>query len=184
MLKAAGIDAEPLAPNVDEAMVKDALRGEGASAAEAAEALADLKAQRIAMRLGPDPLVLAADQILDLNGVWFDKPADIDHARAHLRALRGKSHELVSVAVAWRGGQRIWHHVGRAKLTMRPMTDEFIDWYLDRVGEAALWSVGAYQVEGLGAQLFSRIDGDHFTILGLPLLQVLDMLRLQGILRT
>lgn len=182
MLRDAGVDVAAVPAHVDEAAVKEALKAEGATAEAAAEALAELKAARVARHYGPDDVVLGADQILDCNGVWFDKPADLDHARAHLQALRGKPHRLVSVAVAFRNNQRIWHQASSARLTMRPFSDDFLEHYLTQAGEAVLSSVGAYQLEGLGAQLFSSIDGDHFTILGLPLIPLLDFLRIQGLL--
>jgi septum formation protein len=105
-------------------------------------------------------------------------------ARAQLLALRGKMHELVSCACVLRDGERLWHHIGRARLTIRPFSEAFLDDYLDRAGDAILQSVGAYQLEGQGAQLFSRVDGDYFTILGLPLLPLLDFLRNHGVIAT
>jgi septum formation protein len=115
--------------------------------------------------------------MLECNGVWFDKPADRDHAAAHLAALSGRTHRLISSAVCVRDGARIWHHTAVATLTMRPLSRSFIDRYLEAAGPAVLRSVGAYQLEGLGAQLFSRIEGDYFTVLGLPLLPILAFLR-------
>jgi septum formation protein len=145
-----------------------------------AEALAETKATRVSARHG-EALVLGCDQLLDRDGTWFDKPADRAHAFAHLKALSGKTHRLVSAAVVARNGSRIWHHVAVARLTMRPLTDSFIESYLDAVGDTALKSVGAYQLEGLGAHLFSKIEGDYFTILGLPLLPLLSFLAEHGI---
>ena len=120
--------------------------------------------------------------MLECNGVWFDKPVDRDHAVAHLTALGGRTHRLISSAVCVRDGARIWHHTAVASLTMRPLSRAFIDCYLDAAGAAVLRSVGAYQLEGLGAQLFSKIEGDYFTVLGLPLLPALDFLRRHGFL--
>ncbi|MFZ5791410.1 MAG: Maf family protein [Pseudomonadota bacterium] len=170
--------AEP-AP-VDEEEAKRALEAEGADAAAIAEALAELKARAVSRR-HPGAFVIGADQVLDCDGRRFDKPADLAAARAQLLALRGRTHELVSAAVVVRDGKRLWHHVGRARLTMRPFSDAFLDRYLAQAGPAILGSVGAYQLEGLGAQLFARIEGDHFTILGLPLLPLLDFLRTHGL---
>lgn len=183
LLQGAGVSvvAEPAA--VDEAEIKQALRAEGADAARTAEALAELKAQRISARR-PGDLVLGADQMLVCDGEWLDKPPDLDAARRQLSLLRGKTHELISAAVAVRDRERVWHGVDRARLTMRPFTDAFLADYLGEVGDAALQSVGAYQLEGLGAQLFARVDGDYFTILGLPLLPVLTYLRGAGLLAT
>ena len=183
MLRAAGVEALADPAAIDEADVKAALRADGADAADAAEALAEMKARRVSRR-HPDALVVGADQMLDCGGVWFDKPPDMEHARAQLMALRGKTHRLIACVVSVRDGERIWHHTDSAKLTVRPFTDAFLDMYLDRLGTAALSSVGAYQLEGLGVQLFSRVEGDHFTVLGMPLLPLLDHLRLQGVLVT
>lgn len=176
----AGLDPVQDPSSVDEDKVKQSLKTAGADAAQVAVTLAELKAQQTARRY-PGALVIGADQMLDCDGVWFDKPPDVVHARGHLQSLRGKTHELVTAAAVIRDGVSIWQHVDRARLTMRDFSDGFIDDYLDRVGEDACRSVGAYQLEGLGAQLFSRIDGDFFTILGLPLLPLLDYLRGHGI---
>ncbi len=182
LLAAAGVPARPRAATVDEAAIKEALRADGVAPGEAAVALAELKAQRVAGQESHDAIVLGADQILTCEGRWFDKPADLAQARAQLAALAGRRHELWTAAVAFRGGARVWHHLAQARLWMRPCSDEFLDRYLDAAGEAALGSVGAYQIEGPGAQLFARIEGDRFAIEGLPLLEVLEFLRVQGVL--
>lgn len=180
MLRQAGLAIQQEAAGVDEDMVKQSLRSEGSDAAHVALTLADLKAQHISRR-HPGAFVIGADQMLECNGVWFDKPPDMEHARGHLEALRGKKHELITAAVVVRAGARIWQHVDRAALTMRPFSDAFIDGYLETVGDEVCGTVGAYRLEGVGAQLFSRVDGDFFTILGLPLLPLLDFLRGHGI---
>ncbi len=182
MLSRAGIDCIIDPAHVDEDEIKRGIRASGATALELAETLAELKARKISSRHG-GALVIGADQVLDCQGRWFDKPDGRDQTRAQLLELRGKPHDLISCVCVLRDGQRLWHHVGRARLTMRPFTEEFLDDYLDRAGDAVLYSVGAYQLEGLGAQLFSRIDGDYFTILGLPLLPLLDFLRNHGVVR-
>jgi septum formation protein len=176
LLENAGVALVVDPGRVDEDEIKSALKGGGASAEVTAEALAEAKAQRVSGRHW-DALVVAADSMLECNGVWFDKPEDRAHALAHLQALSGKTHKLISSAVAVRNNTRLWHHTSVARLTMRPLSAAFIERYLDQVGAAALSSVGAYQLEGLGAQLFARIEGDYFTILGLPLLPLLDFLR-------
>jgi septum formation protein len=181
MLVAAGVPFERRPAAVDEAALKEALRAEGASAEDAAVALAELKAQHVA-RLAPAAIVLGADQILTCAGRWFDKPRNRAEARAQLGELAGRRHELATAVVAFLGGARVWHHLAVPRLWLRPCSPEFLDAYLDAAAEAVLESVGAYQIERLGAQLFARIEGDHFAVLGLPLLPLLEFLREQGVL--
>jgi septum formation protein len=181
LLRAAGIPILVDAAAIDESEVKVSLQAARAEPAAIAEALAELKAQRVSRRHAGN-LVIGADQVLDCEGVLFDKPADLAAARSQLLALRGRRHQLVSAAVLVRGGQRLWHHVARADLTMREFSTDFLDRYLRSAGGVALSSVGAYQLEGAGAQLFASIDGDYFTILGLPLLPLLGILREHGVL--
>lgn len=179
LLENAGVAVAIDVAAVDEDAVKQAMREETNHPGRVAEVLAELKAMRVSKR-HPGAIVLGADQMLDCDGVWFDKPADKAAARAQLAALNGKTHRLTSAAVMVRDGQVIWHHTESAKLTMRRCSDAFLDSYVDKAGDAVLASVGAYQLEGLGAQLFMLVQGDHFTILGLPLLAVLDFLRHNG----
>ena len=181
MLLGAGVDIVVDAAAIDEAAVKDSLRGAGAGAAEIAETLAELKAKRISPRHAGQ-LVLGADQVLDCEGRIFDKPEDAAAARDQLTTLRGRRHRLLSSAVVLRDDVRLWHHTGQAVLTMRDFSDAFLDGYLAAVGPQACESVGAYQLEGRGAQLFAAVSGDYFTILGLPLLPLLDFLRRHGAL--
>lgn len=180
LLENAGLAFAAEAAPVDEDEAKRALEAEGSDAAAIAAALAELKARAVSRR-HPGAFVIGADQVLDCDGRRFDKPADLAAARAQLLALRGRTHELVSAAVVVRDGRPLWHHVGRARLTMRPFSDVFLDRYLAEAGDAILGSVGAYQLEGRGAQLFARVEGDYFTILGLPLLPLLDFLRAHGL---
>lgn len=180
LLRQAGISCTVERPGIDEDEIKRALRRERATAVEAAETLAELKAVKVSRRHA-GALVIGADQILECEGEWLGKPADLDRARAQLSALRGKSHELATAVVVARDGARIWHHVALARLHMRAFSDAFLDLYLASVGRAACDSVGAYQLEGLGVQLFSRVEGDYFAILGLPLLPLLDFLRNHGV---
>ena len=181
MLAAAGVPFEQRPAAVDEAEIKEALRADGVAPGDAALALAELKARRLASRT-PSRLVLGADQILTCEGQWFDKPRDLAEARAQLAALAGRRHELWTAAIVLRDDARLWHEIAQARLSLRPCSDAFLDAYLEAVGGLALGSVGAYQIEGLGAQLFARIDGDRFAILGLPLLGLLECLRVQGVL--
>jgi len=180
LLAAAGVPfvADPAA--LDETEVKESLRSEGASSAAAAETLAELKALRVSARHA-GALVVGADQILELDGTWYDKPVDRAGARAHLVALRGRTHELACCQCAVRDGRRLWHDHARARLTMRDFSDAFLDTYLDAAGPDAQDTVGAYRLEGLGAQLFDRVEGDVFTILGLSLLPLLGFLRAHGV---
>lgn len=182
MLRDAGVVLIADPPAVDEGEVKAALKTDGAAAGDVAETLAELKAMSVSRRHA-GALVIGADQMLECGDVWFDKPPDADHARAQLTALRGKTHTLVSSAVGVRDGARLWHHTDRARLSMRDFSDAFLDHYLAHCGPEILGSVGAYRLEGVGAQLFHKVDGDFFTILGLPLLPLLEWLRAQGILR-
>lgn len=179
MLKAAGVDFQVQVLPVDEDGIKSAMAQETDNPARVAETLAEMKAQRVSAK-NPGALVIGADQMLDCQGIWYDKPADRDAAARQLRQLRAKTHRLTSSAVAVRDGQRVWHHTDQARLTMRQFSDAFLDDYLNRAGDKVLSSVGAYQLEGLGAQLFMMVEGDHFTILGLPLLPLLDYLRENG----
>jgi septum formation protein len=181
LLTAAGVTFQTLAPGVDETTVKASLQNAGSSPRDVADALAELKAVRASSRT--EGLVIGADQTLDLEGRLVDKAESLDEARARLQALRGRSHRLHSAVVVARDGQPIWREVATATLTMRPFSDAFLASYLERQGGAALGSVGCYQLEGEGAQLFTRIDGDYFAILGLPLLGLLDLLRRHGALQ-
>ncbi|MEM9287292.1 MAG: Maf family protein [Sphingomonadales bacterium] len=179
VLEKARLTFEVKPSGVDEDELKASFKAENMRARDMADALAEAKAIKVSARM-PDALVLGGDQILVCNDVLFDKPPDMEHAAAHLMALSDKWHTLETAIVLAEEGRSIWRHVTRAKLKMRPLSQETISAYLAAVGPAVLSSVGAYQLEGLGAQLFERIDGDFFTILGLPLLPLLQQLRLRG----
>lgn len=175
VLSGAGVPFEPMVAGVDEDAVKASLLAEGAKPKAIAEALAELKAIRIS-RTRPE-LVVGADQTLEFEGRLYDKAETLDAARARLQALRGRPHRLHSAVVVAQDGVPIWREVATATLVMRDFSDAFLDDYLAREGEAALRSVGCYRLEDLGAQLFSKIEGDYFAILGLPLLGLLELLR-------
>lgn len=170
-------DIEP--SGIDEQEITRSL-GSRAAPQELASTLAEMKAVKVSGR-HPEAFVIGADSTLACNGRLFDKPPTLEAARKQLQALRGQTHELFSSVVVARGGQRLWHWSERARLTMRQMNDAFIDAYLARAGKDVLASVGAYQLESLGAHLFTRVDGDYFTILGLPLLPLLSYLAGHGI---
>ncbi|GLQ04936.1 Maf family protein [Sneathiella chinensis] len=176
LLRKAGLEFDILPARVDEDEMKHSLHAAGVSASETAVSLAELKAMRISKDF-PNALVIGADQMLECGQVWFDKPVDMAHAKAHLAALRGRTHSLHNAVCVVKTSAVIWHHVNEAKMTMRNFSAEFLDHYLETSGEDILHSVGAYQLEGHGAQLFNRVDGDFFSILGLPLLPLIDFLR-------
>jgi septum formation protein len=178
MLEAAGMTFEIDPPHTDEEAAKASLRTEGLKPREQADALAELKALSVSRRRGG--FVIGGDQMLAIEGQTLDKPKDRAEARAHLKQLSGKTHELISAVVVARDAAVIWRHIETPRLKMRTLSDPFIENYLDRAGDEVLASVGAYQLEGLGAQLFERVEGDYFAVLGLPLLPLLSFLREHG----
>lgn len=180
LLSGAGVKFATQSPGVDETEVKDRLLAEAASPRHVAEVLAGMKA--VAVSRTREGLVIGADQILEFDGELVDKAQSMAEARARLIALRGKRHRLHAAVVVARAGAPVWETVETATLDMRDFSDAFLDAYLDQAGEGLLGSVGCYQLEGLGLQLFERIEGDYFTILGLPMLGLLDFLRGEGAL--
>ena len=188
LLTRAGLAFEALPAAVDEAALKEACQAETIPAEDAAIILAEAKAERIARRV-PDALVIGGDQLLvckmeDGTERWFDKPTDMAAARRQLQALRGKTHRLVTATVAWRNGARIWQDVTTPRMTMRDVSDAFLDAYLAAEGEVLLGSVGAYRLEAMGVHLFSRVEGEHSAILGLPLIPLLGFLRGHGVVQS
>ena len=181
MLRAAGVAFEIVPASVDEEGMKRSQTAEGADAATIAGALAELKAVRVSAS-NTGALVLGADQVLEFEGELISKSASMTEAAVLLRRLRGKRHVLITAAVLARGGVAVWRQVSRATLNVRDFSDAFLAEYLAQEGEDLLGSVGCYRLEGLGLQLFSRIDGDYFGILGLPMLPLLTALRDQGII--
>jgi septum formation protein len=181
LLRAAGIEFDVEPADVDEAAIKCEHRAAGRDAVACAIALAEGKARVVAAH-HPSALVVGADQILIAGDEWFDKPADSEAAAAQLRRLSGRDHILVTAACVFRGETRLWHAVAVPKLTMRAFGEAFLAGYIAAEGDVMLGSVGAYRIEGRGVQLFARIEGDYFAILGLPLLELLEFLRGRGIL--
>jgi len=182
VLKAAGVVFETIGADVDEAAAKRELLATGATPREVAGALAERKAVKASQ--GRPGLVIGADQTLDLDGRLFDKAETTAEARARLNDLRGRTHKLHSAVVVAKDGAMVWGETPSATLTMRAFSDAFLDAYLARHGEGLLGSVGCYRLEDDGVQLFEAIDGDYFTILGLPLMGLLELLRREGALAT
>lgn len=179
LLAAAGVAFEVKPAGIDERAVEVPLIAGGASPADLASALADEKALAVSREDG-GTLVIGADQTLDVDGTRWTKPANLAEAREQLALLSGREHRLHSAVAIARGGSLLWRHREEARLTLRALTAAEIDAYLAEAGEAALMSVGAYQIEGPAIRLFDRIDGDYFAILGLPLLPLLRYLRGEG----
>jgi septum formation protein len=180
LLTGAGVPFETAGSGVDEDEIKRAMLAEGAGPKEIAEALAEAKA--VAVSQNRPGLVIGADQTLDLAGELYDKVESVGAARERLLRLKGRPHQLHSAVVVAEDGQVVWRETASATLTMRDFSDAFLESYLAEEGEAALGSVGCYRLEGPGAQLFAKIQGDYFAILGLPLMGLLELLRRRGVL--
>ncbi len=183
LLKNAGLSIEVDPADIDERAVEEPLLKAGFSPEDLAQVLAEAKANDVSERR-PGELVIGADQILAFKGERHTKPENMEAARRQLLAFSGKTHELLSAVVISKDGEAIWRHVSIARLTMRKLTPAFVGHYLAQVGDVALSSVGAYQLEGPGVQLFEKIEGDYFTVLGLPLLPLLAELRKLNVLET
>lgn len=180
LLAGAGVQAQSIQPNVDEEAAKNAMRADNVSVTNQAMQLAEMKAVKVSSQVSG--LVIGGDQMLNLEGEAFDKPVNLDGAAKHLRKLSGKTHTLETAIVIAENGAPIWRHMARPSLTVRTLSDRFIQSYIQTCGPPLLTTVGAYQLEGMGAQIFSKIEGDYFSILGLPLLPLLDYLRVRGVL--
>ena len=179
LLENAGVTFATVRPELDERALEAPLVNSGAGPEDIATVLAEAKAT-IVSESHPDAIVIGSDQTLSLQDEVFHKPADMQAARRHLLRLSGKTHHLNSAVVLARNGEAVWRHVAVAAMTMRDLDPGFVGRYLSDIGEAALSSVGAYQVEGRGIQLFQKIEGDYFGIVGLPLLPLLAELRSLG----
>ncbi len=181
LLRNAGLSFDVILPRVDEAAIRDSLTAEGASPRDIADALAEAKARRVANR-HPSALVIGCDQVLAFKGQTFAKPISPVDALAQLQTLSGGTHTLLSAVVLYAQGEPVWRHVGEVRLTMRPLSDAYMQDYITRNWDSIQNSVGAYKIEEEGPRLFTRIDGDYFSILGLPLLELLSYLILRGTL--
>lgn len=179
LLRNAGLAIEVSAARVDEDSIRAALEAGAATPRDIADTLAEMKARKVSER-NPDALVIGCDQVLDLDGRTLSKPDSVEAARCQLLDLRGRTHRLLSAVVVCHEGLPIWRHVGTARLTMRDFSDPYLADYLARNWPAIGESVGAYKLEAEGVRLFSRIDGDYFTILGLPLIDLLTWLSIRG----
>lgn len=175
LLRNAGIAFSVQKPRVDEETMRLGLQAEGANPRDIADALAEMKALRVSDK-NPGALVLGCDQVLDRGGDVLAKPETPEEAREQLVSLRGKTHRLLSADVLYKDGQPLWRHVGVARLTMRDFSDAYLDDYIGRNWDSIRWSVGGYKLEEEGVRLFSGIEGDYFTILGLPLLELINYL--------
>lgn len=184
MLRAAGVEVEAHSSLVDEASIKQTLAADSAKPRDIADALAEAKARKISRKF-TGRLVLGGDQILVTgDGVILDKPESREQAETHLAMLSGKTHKLISAAVICENGESVWHMVDTAQMTMRPLSSGFIKDYVGLYWERIRHCVGCYRIEAEGAQLFASVAGSQFTVIGLPLLPVLDYLRVRGLLQT
>jgi septum formation protein len=183
LLRAAGLEVTPQNPRIDEVALRTSLEADNATPRDIADALAEMKVRKIADRM-PDALVLGCDQVLEFRHKVWGKPETPNEAIVQLSALRGQSHKLLSAVVLYDAGQPIWRHIGEVRLTMRTASDDWLQTYVSRNWNSIRHSVGGYKLEEEGIRLFSAIEGDYFTILGLPLLPLLGYLGERGFITT
>jgi septum formation protein len=181
LLTNAGVPFTAMPARVDEDAIKAALLAEGATPRDIADALAEFKARKLAEK-HPDALVIGSDQVLEFQGQMLSKPASRDDAAGQLRAMRGNQHKLLSAVVVYENAEPVWRYVGQVRLLMRDVSDDFLEGYLDRNWPGIGDCVGAYKLEEEGVRLFSRVEGDYFTVLGLPLLELIGFLTQKGVI--
>ena len=181
LLTNAGVPFTAMPARVDEDAIKAALKAEDATPRDVADALAEFKARKLAEKL-PDALVIGSDQVLEFQGQMLSKPASREDAAGQLRAMRGKQHKLLSAVVVYENAEPVWRYVGQVRLLMRDVSDDFLEGYLDRNWPGIGDCVGAYKLEEEGVRLFSRVEGDYFTVLGLPLLELIGFLTQKGVI--
>lgn len=183
LLRNAGVAFEVMEARIDEDAIKSALLAESANPRDVADTLAELKARKISARM-PDALVIGCDQILEVGGAILSKPKNPTEALAQLKSLQGKTHRLLSAVVIYQKNEPLWRHVGTVRLTMHENSETWLSAYVDRNWPSIQSAVGSYKLEEEGVRLFSRIEGDYFTVLGLPLLELLSYLNQRGVLPT
>lgn len=183
LLRNAGVAHLVKPARIDEASIKASMLGAGGSPRDIADCLAEQKAKKVAMQ-HPSAVVLGSDQVLELDGKIYDKASDLDELKRHLKALRGKTHSLYSAAVIFEQNRPVWRKIAQVKLTMRDFSDEFLENYVAQYSSGLLATVGGYKIEEGGVALFTRIEGDYFSVLGMPLLEVLAFLRTRGLAPT
>lgn len=181
LLKQSGIRFKTQAARIDEAAIKAAMLQEGATPHDIADALAEYKARKVSQKHA-DAMVIGCDQVLEFRGKLLSKPKNVEAAISQLIELRGQSHKLHSAVVIYENEQPVWRHVGQVRLEMRNLSDDYIAQYMSRNWPGIADSVGAYKLEQEGVRLFSRVEGDYFTVLGLPLLELIGYLTQRGVI--